>query len=139
MHPKVLLSSRFVTFLNSLLSSTKLGVRLIARLSERDGRTVMGRTTDTLLRDYNLTDIMLPNSKPVKKKMRNIKGLAVLLSILRSESRNLKIMGSHKKKPKTCWTMFAPLIFPCGSLLAGFFSGISSFPLHPAYHTVVQL
>ena len=70
LHPKVLLSSRFVTFLNSLLSSTKLGVRLIARLSERDGRTVMGRTTDTLLRDCNLTDIMLPNSKPVKKKMK---------------------------------------------------------------------
>ena len=70
LHPKVLLSSRFVTFHKSLLSSTKLGVRLLARLSERDGRTVMGRTMDTLLRECNLNDIMMLNSNTVKKKMK---------------------------------------------------------------------
>ena len=57
MHPMVMLSSRFVTFWRTLINSSKLCIRLLARLSEKDNRTVMGRTLNTLVRECGLEDI----------------------------------------------------------------------------------
>ena len=68
-HPKVMLSSRYVTFHKSLISSSKLCVRLLARLCERDRRTVMGRTLDTLCNECGVADITNLSSNLVKKKM----------------------------------------------------------------------
>ena len=50
MHPKTMLASRYVTFYKALTTSTKLSVRVLARLFETDQRTVMGRTLDMLCR-----------------------------------------------------------------------------------------
>ena len=43
LHLQVMLSSRYVKFLGSLKKSNKLGIRFLARISEFDLRTVMGR------------------------------------------------------------------------------------------------
>ena len=48
LHPKVMLASRYVTFYRSLISSSKLCVRVLARLFEKDQRTVLGKTLDQL-------------------------------------------------------------------------------------------
>ena len=48
LHPKIMLASRYVTFHKSLITSSKLSVRVLARLVETDQRTVMGRTLDSL-------------------------------------------------------------------------------------------
>ena len=44
LHPKVMLASRYVTFVKSLVNSNKFSVRYLARWNERDHRTVLGRT-----------------------------------------------------------------------------------------------
>ena len=49
LHPKVMLASRFFSFFKSLVNSPKFSVRFLARLAERDMRTVMGRTLAFLL------------------------------------------------------------------------------------------
>ena len=67
MHPKVMLLSRFVTFVNSLRESTKLSVRLLARLAEGDKRTVMGRTLNNLTMMCNLTNLEHLTSSKVKE------------------------------------------------------------------------
>ena len=66
-HPKVELLSRFVTFYKSLIKSSKLGVRMLARISERDCRTVMGRTLDRLSKLCSLKDIMELSSSHVRR------------------------------------------------------------------------
>ena len=43
LHLKVMLASWLIKFLGSLKTSSMLGVRLLAGISERDMRTVMGR------------------------------------------------------------------------------------------------
>ena len=43
LHLKVMLASRLVKFLGSLKGSNKLGIRLLAGISEHDRRTVLGR------------------------------------------------------------------------------------------------
>ena len=44
LHPKVMLASRLVSFHKSLVNSTKFSVRFLARLVEKDRRTVLGST-----------------------------------------------------------------------------------------------
>ena len=68
-HPKVMLSSRYVTFCRSLLASSKLSVRILARLCERDRRTVLGRTLDALCRECGVSDITKLSSNLVKAKL----------------------------------------------------------------------
>jgi len=41
-HPKVMLSSRLVRFRDTMMTSSKLMIRLLVRLFERDRRTVLG-------------------------------------------------------------------------------------------------
>jgi hypothetical protein len=48
LHLQVMLASRLVKFLESLKTSSKLGVRFLAGISESDRRTVMGRSISRL-------------------------------------------------------------------------------------------
>ena len=68
-HPKVELLARFVTFYKSLKNSTKLGLRLLVRLAERDGRTIMGKTLNRLSLLCSINDIMQLTSRHVKKNL----------------------------------------------------------------------
>ena len=68
MHPKLMTSARYVPFWKELVTSSKFAVRLLAKLSERDGRTVMGRTLGTLCRQCGLDDMQLLTSNLVKSK-----------------------------------------------------------------------
>ena len=70
---KTMIASRFVTFHHSLINSRKLPVRFLARLYERDNRTVLGRTLSRLLQLCNLEDGDLSklNSNLIKKKLCN--------------------------------------------------------------------
>ena len=56
LHPKVMLASRYVTFYKSLVNSNKVEVWFMARLDERDKRTVLGKTLQTILEDCELAD-----------------------------------------------------------------------------------
>ena len=67
-HPKVMLSSRYASFWRSLQNSSKLPMRLLARLFEKDGRTVMGRTLNSLCRQCKLGDIEHLTANLVKKR-----------------------------------------------------------------------
>ena len=69
LHPKVMLASRYVTFHKSLISSSKLCVRVLARLFEKDQRTVLGRTLDQLCNLCKTPDISHLTSKNVKSSM----------------------------------------------------------------------
>ena len=70
MHPKVMLSSRYVTFHRSLISSKKLSVRLLARLFEKDNRTVLGRTLESLCTECNVPDIISLTPNIVKNRLK---------------------------------------------------------------------
>ena len=70
MHPKVMLSSRYVAFHRSLISSTKLPVRFLARLLEKDQRTVLGKTLYNLTRQCSVPDITFLTPECVKKKLK---------------------------------------------------------------------
>ena len=56
LHPKVMIASRFVTFYKSLITCNKFGVRFLARISERDNRTVLGNTLRQLLDKCSMTE-----------------------------------------------------------------------------------
>jgi hypothetical protein len=59
LHPKVMLASRHVKFVEQLKSSSKMGIRVLANLAVGDQRTVMGRTMSTLSRECtcNMEDL----------------------------------------------------------------------------------
>ena len=71
LHLKTMIASRFSTFYKSLISSRKFPVRFLARLCERDNRTVLGRTLSILLQLCELQDdeISKLNSNLIKKKL----------------------------------------------------------------------
>ena len=71
LHLKTRIASRYVTFYNSLVTSKKLPVRFLARMTEHDTRTVLGRTLATLLTQCGLQFEELPqlNSNLVKMKL----------------------------------------------------------------------
>ena len=52
-HPRVMLASRFVKFHNSARNCSKLSIRLLAKMSENDHRTVMGRTLAVIRSECN--------------------------------------------------------------------------------------
>ena len=54
MHPKTMLTSRYVKFLGSLMSSTKNSVRFLVNLVKDDNRTLTGRTLSRICDDTNL-------------------------------------------------------------------------------------
>ena len=70
LHPKIMIASRYVSFYWSLVNSKKLCVRFLARLSEMDHRTVLGRTLGSLLSQCDLPQSRLAEltASLVKKK-----------------------------------------------------------------------
>ena len=60
MHPKVMLSSRLVSFKDTIVNSSKLMIRLLVNLFKGDWRTVIGRNLG-LIRE-NLRGTCLPLS-----------------------------------------------------------------------------
>ena len=60
MHPKVMLSSRLVSFKDTMVNSNKLMIRLLVNLGKGDRRTVIGRNLETIRRE--LGGIYLPQS-----------------------------------------------------------------------------
>ena len=60
-HVKTLISSRYATFYHSLVNTKKTPVRFLARLAERDQRTVLGRTLTALLQTCGLGEEDLPS------------------------------------------------------------------------------
>ena len=72
LHLKTMLSSRFVKFHQELLKSSKFCVRFLARLQERDLRTITGKQLYYIARECNLTGTSIENLTPrrVKDTMR---------------------------------------------------------------------
>ena len=68
MHPKVMLSSRYVKFIDSLTSSHKLSVRFLANLVKDDNRTLTGKTLTRICADTSLPRSSL-TAASVKKNM----------------------------------------------------------------------
>ena len=64
-----MLLSRYVTFYKSLISSNKFSVSFLAKLSEKDNRTVLGKTLEYLC---DQCEVVLENltSQCVKKNIR---------------------------------------------------------------------
>ena len=68
-HLKTVLTSRYLTFYKSLITSKKRPVRFLARVTEKDQRTVLGRTLSKLLAVSGLDDHELDKlSVPLLKK-----------------------------------------------------------------------
>ena len=72
LHLKTMISSRYATFHRSLVTSKKLPVRFLARLVEKDNRTVLGRTLSRLMLYCGIIDDDLSrlSSTLIKKKMK---------------------------------------------------------------------
>ena len=66
-HPKTMLSSRYLKLRDSLLSSNKMEVALLASLAIDDNRTVMGKTISRLKREMQC-HVLSPGY--VKKKLK---------------------------------------------------------------------
>ena len=70
LHPKVMLMSRLTSFHKSLVGSPKFSVRFLARLAEKDMRTVMGRTLNYLVRQCNVNSLDDLNAPLVKESLK---------------------------------------------------------------------
>ena len=70
LHPKVMLMSRLTSFHKSLVGSPKFSVRFLARLAEKDMRTVMGRTLHYLVRQCNVNCLDDLNAPLVKESLK---------------------------------------------------------------------
>ena len=73
LHPKVMLASRYVTFVKSLSSCNKFSVRYLCGLNKNDNRTVLGRTLGRIRLECDVDDSIELNAKNVKEKMRYYK------------------------------------------------------------------
>ena len=54
MHPKVILASRYIKFIDSLRSSHKLSVKFLVDLVKDDNRTLTGKTLSRICAETNL-------------------------------------------------------------------------------------
>ena len=72
LHPKVMLASRYSTFVNSLMKSPKYSVRVLANLCATDHRAVMGQSLAQIGRECGLTggDTGQLSSALIKQKMK---------------------------------------------------------------------
>ena len=69
LHLKTMLMSRFVSFYKGLVDSPKFTVRFLARLAEKDMRTVMGKTLHYLLGECNCEQLEDLTPHIVKKSL----------------------------------------------------------------------
>ena len=74
LHLKAMLASRLIKFLGSLKTSSKLGVRFLAVISERDMRTVMGRNVSYIATETE-TEAAALTPGLVKSTMKYFRGL----------------------------------------------------------------
>ena len=72
LHLKVMLASRLVKFHNALKGSDKMGIRLLAGISEQDRRTVLGKNLSNIAEESGVTVAGL-TANSVKKKMKYFK------------------------------------------------------------------
>ena len=56
-HPKTMLCSRYKKFLDSLVSSSKMEVALLANMAMEDNRTVVGKTMSRMKRELECEDL----------------------------------------------------------------------------------
>ena len=56
-HPKTMLCSRYVKFVDSLLKSSKVEVAMLANMAVDDNRTVLGKTVSRLRREMNCENL----------------------------------------------------------------------------------
>ena len=54
LHPKTMLTSRFVKFSESLTTSSKAEIRYLANVTKNDNRTLIGKTLARIARDVNI-------------------------------------------------------------------------------------
>ena len=69
-HPKTLLSSRFVKFVDSLSSSKKASVRYLASIAKGDQRTLLGRTLENIRNECAVDEVSLLTPRTVKEKLK---------------------------------------------------------------------
>ena len=69
LHLKVMLASRLVKFLKALKGSDKMGIRLLAGISEQDRRTVLGKNLSYIAEESGVTVAGLTSSI-VRKEMK---------------------------------------------------------------------
>ena len=68
MHPKTMLTSRFVKFIDGLASCNKMSVKFLVNLVKDDNRMLTGKTLSRICADTNLRRTSL-SSASVKKNM----------------------------------------------------------------------
>ena len=66
-HPKTMLCSRYMKFVDSLLKSSKVEVALLANMAADDNRTVLGKTVSRLRREMNCENL---SSNFIKKNLK---------------------------------------------------------------------
>ena len=69
-HLKTLLYARYTSFYRSLIESCKFPVRFLARICERDHRTVLGNTLSHLKFLCNEPDLSMLNPSLVKRNLK---------------------------------------------------------------------
>ena len=79
LHPQAMLASRYFSFYSGLVNSSKFCVRYLARLAERDMRTVMGRTLNYILEQCGMNSSQLSelSSSLIKKKVKYLEASEV--------------------------------------------------------------
>ena len=79
LHPQAMLESRYFSFYSGLVNSSKFCVRYLARLAERDMRTVMGRTLNYILEQCGMNSSQLSelSSSLIKKKVKYLEASEV--------------------------------------------------------------
>ena len=70
LHLKTVLAARYATFCQSLVNSKKLPVRFLAKIAEKDKRTVLGRTLSSLKLMCDTSDEGDLTARIVKKNVR---------------------------------------------------------------------
>ena len=58
-HPKAMITSRLVKFVNTLVSSSKPSVSYLAKITKNDNRTLIGRTLRRISRDLQVSSSMV--------------------------------------------------------------------------------
>ena len=107
LHPKVMLAGRYVTFHKSLVNCSKFPVRFLSRINEKDKRSVLGRTLQSILEHCELPESSLEhlNAKLVKQKFRYFQvpvndkwKLPVLSELLQVRNNNLTLNKFEAKE-----------------------------------------
>ena len=119
LHPKVMLASRYNTFVNSLMKSPKYSVRVLANLCATDHRTVMGQSLAQISRECGLSRDDKLSSNTIKDKMKYFSApqdqewrIGILCELLDNKMEikgfndaEIKLMVSHLCTTKLSWVV----------------------------------